>query len=77
MCDKFVSSSQLSSELGEIVKTTRGISTLKSASAVRGVGLPQYLKTREFVSVHSVAYRQKYIIRIYSTYAYLKIHYFN
>lgn len=60
ICDKIGSSSQLSSELGEIVKVTRGISTLKAASAERADGLSQYLNTREFVYVHSVC-RQKYI----------------
>lgn len=60
ICDKIGSSSELSSELGDIIKVTRGISSLKAASAERGDGLSQYINTRDFVYVHSVC-RQKYI----------------
>lgn len=60
ICDKIGCSSELSSELGDIIKVIRGISTLKAASAERADGLSQYLNTREFVYVHSVC-RQKYI----------------
>ncbi|GFV16436.1 uncharacterized protein TNCV_1525821 [Trichonephila clavipes] len=53
ICDKnWMYSSELSSGLGDIIKVTRGISTLKAASAERVDGLSQYLNTREFVYVH-------------------------
>lgn len=60
ICDKIGCSSELSSELRDIIKVTRGIPTLKAASVERGDGLSQYLNTCEFVYVHSVC-RQKYI----------------
>ncbi|GFU90303.1 hypothetical protein TNCV_2717611 [Trichonephila clavipes] len=53
ICAKIGCSSELSSELGDILKVTRGISTLKTASVERADGLSQYLNTREFVYVHS------------------------
>ncbi|KAK0161696.1 hypothetical protein PV327_008115 [Microctonus hyperodae] len=64
ICDKIGSSSQSNSDLGAIIKVTRGISTLKAVSAERADGLIQYLNTREFVYVHTVC-RQKYINKKY------------
>ncbi|GFU40067.1 hypothetical protein TNCV_3348251 [Trichonephila clavipes] len=64
ICAKIGCSSELSSELGYILKVIRGISTLKTASVERADGLSQYLNTREFVYVHSTKH---FRIRSYGT----------
>ncbi|GFY74933.1 hypothetical protein TNIN_120191 [Trichonephila inaurata madagascariensis] len=52
ICDKIGCSSELSSELGDIIKVTGGISTLNVTSAERADGLSQYINK---------GCRQKYI----------------
>lgn len=63
ICDKLGSGSGSSTDLGDIIKITRGIATLRATSNERQDGLVKFLQT-QFVYAHAIC-RQKYINKKY------------
>lgn len=63
ICEKLGSSSETNSDLGDIIKISRGVITLRTAARERQDGLLPHLQT-EFVYAHSSC-RQKYINKKY------------
>lgn len=63
LCEKLGSSSKTNSDLGEIIKISRGVTTLRAASSERQDGLLPHLQT-EFVYAHASC-RQKYMNKKY------------
>lgn len=63
ICDKLGSSSGSSTNLGDVKKITRGISTLRAASIERKDGLDQFLQS-EFTYAHEIC-RKKYTHKKY------------
>ncbi|GFU23406.1 hypothetical protein TNCV_2369371 [Trichonephila clavipes] len=63
VCEKLGSSSENNSDLGDIIKISRGVTTLKTASSERQNGLLPHLQT-DVVYAHKSC-RQKYINKKY------------
>ncbi|GFV46787.1 hypothetical protein TNCV_1882461 [Trichonephila clavipes] len=63
ICEKLGSSSEDNSDLGDIIKTSRGVTTLRTASSKRQDGLLPHLQT-DVVYAHKSC-RQKYINKKY------------
>lgn len=63
ICDKLGSGSGCSTDLGDVIKITRGVATLRAASNERQDGLIRFLES-QFVYAHAIC-RQKYINKKY------------
>ncbi|GFU05545.1 hypothetical protein TNCV_3291711 [Trichonephila clavipes] len=63
ICEKLGSSSENNSDLGDVIKISRGVTTLRTASSERQEGLLPHLQT-DVIYAHKSC-RQKYINKKY------------